>query len=83
MTKSRMTRRTVLKGAAGSQFALLETLTRSTPLIFTGLAVAVAFKCGLLNIGAEGQLVVAAFATAWVGLVLPTWPTMLDRKSVV
>ena len=40
----------------------------ATPLIFTGLAVAVAFRCGLLNIGAEGQLVVAAFATAWVGI---------------
>src|SRR5262249_55307087 len=36
--------------------------------IFTGLAGAVAFRCGLLNIGAEGQLYVAAFATAWVGL---------------
>jgi general nucleoside transport system permease protein len=38
----------------------------ATPLIFTGLAVAVAFRCGLLNIGAEGQLIIAAFATAWV-----------------
>ena len=40
----------------------------ATPLIFTGLAVAVAFRCGLLNIGAEGQLYVASFATAWVGI---------------
>src|SRR5205085_10024795 len=39
-----------------------------TPLIFAGLAVAVAFRCGLLNIGAEGQLYVAAFAAAWVGI---------------
>ena len=44
------------------------TLFFATPLIFTGLAVAVAFRCGLLNIGAEGQLYVAAFATAWVGI---------------
>ncbi len=44
------------------------TLFIATPLIFTGLAVAVAFRCGLLNIGAEGQLYVAAFATAWVGM---------------
>src|SRR5918998_2009951 len=44
------------------------TLFYATPLIFTGLAVAVAFRCGLLNIGAEGQLYVAAFATAWVGI---------------
>jgi general nucleoside transport system permease protein len=52
------------------------TLFYATPLIFTGLAVAVAFRCGLLNIGAEGQLYVAAFATAWVGIKfanLPAW----------
>src|SRR5436853_6783152 len=44
------------------------TLFNATPLIFTGLAVAVAFRCGLLNIGAEGQLYIAAFATAWIGI---------------
>ena len=44
------------------------TLFYATPLIFTGLAVAVALRCGLLNIGAEGQLYVAAFAAAWVGI---------------
>lgn len=44
------------------------TLFYATPLIFTGLAVLVAFRCGLLNIGAEGQLYMAAFATAWVGI---------------
>src|SRR5262245_48716136 len=44
------------------------TLFYATPLIFTGLAVALAFRCGLLNIGAEGQLYVAAAAAAWVGI---------------
>ena len=56
----------------GNSFSSLNdigyTLFIATPLIFTGLAVAVAFRCGLLNIGAEGQLYVAAFATAWVGI---------------
>jgi simple sugar transport system permease protein len=46
------------------------TLFYATPLIFTGLAVALAFRCGLLNIGAEGQLYVGAFAAAWVGIEL-------------
>src|SRR3954468_15884903 len=50
------------------------TLFDATPLIFTGLAVAVAFRCGLLNIGAEGQLYVASFATAWVGIVFARLP---------
>src|SRR6266849_2604820 len=44
------------------------TLFYATPLIFTGLAVALAFHCGLLNIGAEGQLYIGAFAAAWVGI---------------
>src|SRR5678809_280318 len=44
------------------------TLFYATPLIFTGLAVAVGFRCGLLNIGAEGQLTIAAFATALAGI---------------
>ena len=56
----------------GNSFGSLKdigyTLSYATPLIFTGLAVMVAFRCGLLNIGAEGQLYVAAFATAWVGI---------------
>src|SRR5215210_8539970 len=46
----------------------------ATPLIFTGLAVALAFKCGLLNIGAEGQLLMGAFAAAWVGITFARLP---------
>src|SRR5262245_7620998 len=46
------------------------TLFYATPLVFTGLAVAVGFRCGLLNIGAEGQLTIAAFVTACVGILL-------------
>ncbi len=57
----------VARGAAGSQFALLETLTRATPLIFTGLAVAVAFRARLWNIGAEAQLYIGAVVTVVLG----------------
>src|SRR4030095_4120003 len=53
------------------------TLFYATPLIFTGLAVLVAFRCGLLNIGAEGQLYIAAFATAWVGITYAQQPPWL------
>lgn len=58
----------LIENSFGSVKGVTETLFYATPLIFTGLAVAVAFRCGLLNIGAEGQLYVAAFATAWVGI---------------
>jgi simple sugar transport system permease protein len=53
------------------------TLFHATPLIFTGLAVLVGFRCGLFNIGAEGQLYVAAFATAWVGITFANLPAAL------
>lgn len=58
----------MLSNSFGSIRDIGWTLHYATPLIFTGLAVAVAFRCGLLNIGAEGQLYVAAFAAAWVGI---------------
>jgi simple sugar transport system permease protein len=60
--------RLLLANSFGSAKDVGYTLFLATPLIFTGLAVAVAFRCGLLNIGAEGQLYVAALATAWVGI---------------
>ena len=52
------------------------TLFYATPLIFTGLAVAIALHCGLLNIGAEGQLYAAAFATAWIGITFAKLPAI-------
>ena len=52
-------------------------LFNSTPLIFTGLAVAIAYKGGLFNIGCEGQLYVAAFAATWVGIHLNLPSVML------
>ena len=68
--------RLVFLGAAGSQFALLETLTRATPLIFTGLAVTVAFRAKLWNIGAEAQLYIGAVVTVVLGtgaVAAPSW----------
>ena len=53
------------------------TLFYATPLIFTGLAVALAFRCGLLNIGAEGQLVMGAFAAAWAGITFAGLPALV------
>ncbi|HEY8598775.1 MAG TPA: ABC transporter permease [Thermomicrobiales bacterium] len=55
------------EGALGSPKAIAGTLVRATPYVFTGLAVALAFKCGLFNIGAEGQLALGAVCAAWVG----------------
>jgi simple sugar transport system permease protein len=57
----------IFTGALGSQFAVTETLSRATPLIFTGLAAAVAFRARLWNIGGEGQLYVGALTAVAIG----------------
>jgi len=67
----------LIKGAFGSSFAINETLTRSIPLIFTGLAVAVAFRAKFYNIGAEGQLYAGALAVTFFGTGLITLPPLL------
>ncbi len=69
----------ILKGAAGSKFAALETLNRATPLIFTGLAVAVAFRARLWNIGAEAQL----YAGALVSVLLGTGAIALPAPALL
>lgn len=61
--------RALILGAFGSWYAFGSgTLVRSTPLILTGLAVALAFRAGVFNIGAEGQFLVGAAAAAAIAL---------------
>jgi len=67
----------LIKGAVGSSFAITESLTRAIPLIFTGLAAAVAFRAKFWNIGAEGQLYFGALAATWLGTGLVTLPAPL------
>ena len=64
------------KSAFGSNYDFGMTLFYTTPLIFAGLAVAVAFHAGLFNIGAEGQLTLGALAAGAVGALWPgvPWP---------
>jgi general nucleoside transport system permease protein len=60
------------RGALGSWAVLASgTLVRATPLLFAGLAVLLAFRAGILNIGAEGQLLAGAAAATAVAVVLP------------
>lgn len=67
----------MFNGAFGSKLAITETLTRATPLMFTGLACALAFRSRLWNIGAEGQLYAGALAVAALG------SGAIDAPSVV
>ncbi len=61
--------------ALDSKFNIVETFVKATPLILTGLAVAVAFRAKFWNIGAEGQFLLGAMAAVFVGTQegLPTW----------
>jgi ABC-type uncharacterized transport system permease subunit len=63
----------LIQGSFGSAKALSETAVWATPYIFAGLAVALAFKGGLFNIGAEGQLALGAVTSALIGYALPEW----------
>jgi ABC-type uncharacterized transport system permease subunit len=68
-----------LAGTGGWQpvFApISETLTYAAPLIFTGLSVALAFRGGLFNIGAQGQATMGVIVAALVGFLLPMPPVL-------
>ena len=62
------------KGAFGNWIKFADTLDRSTVLILSGLAAAVAFRTSVFNLGLEGQLYVGAFAAAWVGFTFQGLP---------
>src|SRR3989442_9668231 len=61
-------------GSFGNLQSLSFTLVGVTALILTGISVAIAFRAGLFNIGAEGQLAMGAMAAAIIGFKAPTWP---------
>ncbi len=67
----------LLQGSFGNAAAIARTLEKTTPLVFSGLAVAFAFKAGLFNIGAQGQLLLGALVSAWVGFAVPGLPPVL------
>ena len=62
---------------------LTETLTFATPLIVSGLGVALAFRVGLFNIGGQGQILIAAAAAAWVGFSFDLPPVLHLVLAVV
>jgi ABC-type uncharacterized transport system permease subunit len=64
-------------GSFGSTYALSETLTAATPLILCGLGLALGFRAGLFNIGAEGQLILGGMAAVAVGFMVTGLPTVL------
>jgi simple sugar transport system permease protein len=74
---------TLAQGAFGSAYAWSEVGVRTCPLLLTGLAVAIAFRAGIWNIGAEGQLLIGAVMVAWLGSHLGGWPALLAIPFVL
>ncbi|HEX7197600.1 MAG TPA: ABC transporter permease [Candidatus Limnocylindria bacterium] len=66
-----------------SQFTLLEVLVSATPILLTGAAVAIAFRAGYWNIGAEGQLLLGAIAAAGLGTMVGGLPPPLALLLMV
>ena len=64
----------MLRECVGTGYGIGQTLFKATPLVFTGLAVALGFRAGLFNIGAEGQLYLGGFVAAMVGAGLGGLP---------
>ncbi|HXM89808.1 MAG TPA: hypothetical protein VN916_10130, partial [Candidatus Acidoferrum sp.] len=71
------------EGAFGSWYACVDTLVKSTPLIFTGLAVSIAFSGALWNIGADGQLTIGTIAAGAIGTHLGDFPHSLAVAIVL
>jgi len=67
----------MLGGAFGDVYGVGQTLTQATPIVFTSIAFLVSSKAGLFNIGAEGQFLVGAFASALAGIYLAGLPWAL------
>ena len=66
--------KTLFSNAIGNRDGWGNVLFRATPLIFTGLTVAFAFRCGLFNIGGEGQMYIGTFLATWVGFTFTNLP---------
>lgn len=75
--------RGLFAGAFGSGRAWASTLRDTTPLILTGLSVAVAFKAGLFNIGASGQFIMGTIASVAVGINFPGLPAVIHLPLAI
>ncbi|HOG53139.1 MAG TPA: ABC transporter permease, partial [Bacillota bacterium] len=67
----------LILGCFGKLEYVSETIVYTTPLIFTGLAIAVGFRCGLFNIGVEGQYIMGLIGASIVGAMDLGLPTVI------
>ncbi|HEY6193937.1 MAG TPA: ABC transporter permease [Candidatus Eisenbacteria bacterium] len=73
----------LVREAFGTGYGLGQTLFKATPLVFTGLSVALAFRAGLFNVGTEGQMYLGGFAAGLVGAYAPLPAPLLLPAALV
>ncbi|MGE5623437.1 MAG: ABC transporter permease [Methanocella sp.] len=75
--------RSLFQGALGNAHGISETLLKATPVIFTGLSVAIAFRSGLFNIGAEGQLYLGGLGSILVAAYVKGLPLFIHLPLAI
>ena len=71
------TYRVLFEWGLGTDRARANSLLAATPIIFTGLGTAIAFRAGIFNVGVEGSLYMGAIAAAWVGFTFTELPGVM------
>lgn len=67
----------MIGGALGDVSGLTQSVVKATPLMLVGLGIVIAFRASVINIGAEGQIMVGALASTWFALAFRNWPGTL------
>jgi ABC-type uncharacterized transport system permease subunit len=70
-------------GAFGSGDALIATILKATPLLFVGVGIVIAFRANVINIGAEGQMVLGGLFSTMAALYLPEMPSFIMIPTVL
>ena len=68
---------TMITGVFGSVSGITQSLVKATPLLLVGLGICIAFRASVINIGAEGQIILGALMATWFSLQFRTWPGWL------
>ncbi len=61
-------------GAFGTLSGITQSIAKATPLLLVGLGICIAFRASVINIGAEGQIILGALGATWFSLAFRTWP---------
>lgn len=73
----------MITGVFGSTFGFTQSLAKATPLLLVGLGICIAFRASVINIGAEGQIILGALSAAWFSLTFRHWPGWLLIPAVL